>query len=433
MSSNKVVVSISKLVEFLSKKSYIIITVYVVRSASGGDSIRFVEARTPKYQKSFMIYVSQKYKMVPGNSHPIKSINIVPRDPGPMGQGETTRQSEYLNRLKGSFVDCDLTSVSSRYICIYRNNGTSEIYSIGDGDHEEKETTTAGSGCGNLSSTKETPTQKVIKDATLVFESLDETLTLPEEEDPPESIILEEEDADPDESIAADPGEEEVPLEENDVPIADDTTSIPSEVELQFEDAEGESVADVAEFIESPPEIVLEKNKETTKNIPGDQSESINLSFQMEDEDIILGIVYHTIDLLIFYKSVNVLEEKISSIYDVIEDNENSMREDRVSNIEEMAENLVIKIRASHERFIAEEGEMKTQLSQLSSIFDQTANLKDKVKSDTKYIDSKVEIERVYFTTRNTIRDLNIELLRLRDAFDELLDNTHTGLDEMIK
>lgn len=385
--AKRVTVSISKLAEFLTKRLYTIIAVYVCE-----DSIRFVEAKTAKYQKSFMIYISKKYKMVPGDSHKKVIISL--------SNGDSSRQLEYLDKLKGSFIECDLTSVSSRFVCVYRNNGSLEMYFIGTKQDIEDD---------SMEIVKETPIQKVIKDASDVFESLTETLTIP---DISEGGNLEENEM------------EEGDSEED---ISKDSVSTKDEhIELEFEDADGESVSDMAEFIEPPPfreSNITEKSKDI---------KSIH-DIDMEDEDIVLGIIYHTIDLLIFYKSINNLEEKIASIYNIIEDNENALRDERVSTIEEMAEGLVLKIHSAQEKFITEENRLKTQLVQLSSIFDQTTDLKEKIKIDVKYSDAKGDIERVYNQTRNTIKDLNLELLHLRDYFDELLDNVHTSLEELTR
>jgi len=406
-SSKKVTVSIAKLTEFLSKKLYIITNVYVC-----DDSIRFVEARTAKYQKNFMIYVSQKYKMAPDQLHKIIHITLsTPVD--------ASRQSEYIDKLKGSFVDCDITSVSSRFICIHRNNGSLEIYSIGaktKGLEDES----------NTFIVKDTPIQKTIKDVSEVFGNLSEKLTIPDEmtykkEDDEISIVEDQENGEN--------GEDQENGENGEYQENDEDQGTEELVELEFEDAEGESVSDMAEFIEPPPFLNIKTSDKSSTKLSNNKIPTIDL----EDEDIILGIIYHTIELLVLYKNIDTLEEKISTIYSVIEDNENSIRDDRISNIEELAENLIIKIRSSHEKFITEENDLKTQLIQLSSIFDQTSGLKEKIKDDVKYSDAKVDIERVYNQIRNTIRDLNLELLRLRDSFDELLDNVHTSLQETVK
>jgi len=392
--AKRVTVSISKLAEFLAKKLYTIVMVYVCE-----DSIRFVEARTAKYQKSFMIYISQKYKMVPSDSHKKVIISL--------SNGDSSRQLEYLDKLKGSFMECDLTSVSSRFVCVYRNSGSLEMYFIGTKQDMEEDST---------ETIKETPIQKVIKDASAVFESLTETLTIPEAS--PGGDLEEgdqEEEGDPEEG--EDPDGEDIST-----PSGSSTKDEP--IELEFEDADGVDISDMAEFIEPPPfreSKILDKTKDIN---------SIH-DIDMEDEDVVLGIIYHTIDLLIFYKSINNLEEKIASIYNMIEDNENTFRDERVLTIEEMAENLVLKIHSAQEKFIIEENRLKTQLVQLSSIFDQTTDLKEKIKVDVKYSDAKGDIERVYNQTRNTIKDLNLELLHLRDYFDELLDNVHTSLEEL--
>jgi hypothetical protein len=408
----RVTVSITKLIEFLSKHQYGIIAVYVC-----GDMIRFIETRTPKYQKNFIIFVPEKYKMEPNSiGSRYKIINIL------SSQGESSRQSDYLDTLKGSFIDCDLTSVSSKFVYIYRNDGTTEMYSIGLKDTLEV--------AEPKIQQKETPAQKAIKDTTEVFASLKETLEIP-------SI-----------DIVDNGGGEEDDGEEDDGDDVDTTVDDGGDtIELEFEDDEGVSVEDMVEFIEPPPfretkirklgETSSEEIKSTSISTYQDTKSFGSSNFkniiEFEDEDIILGIIYYTINLLVFYKNIKTLEDKIVSVYDTIEDNINSIREDRVSIIEELTEHLLIKLRSSHEKYIVEESELKVQLIKLSSIFEQTAGLKNKINDDTKYSNAKGDIERVYNQTRNTIRDLNLELLRLRDSFDELLDNTHTALQEITK
>ena len=107
---NIVTLSLNKLQKLLHENSYTLVSLYCE-----GDATRFLEVRTPKIQKTFIIALPRKYKLLCSESS-YKRIEIYPSDE------RDSRQIDYLTELKGPLIDCDLVSISSFMVCLYKNN-----------------------------------------------------------------------------------------------------------------------------------------------------------------------------------------------------------------------------------------------------------------------------------------------------------------------
>ena len=68
---SKITLKLEKLTDLFYKHRYILVSVY----CDTGD-IRFVECRTPKYQKTFIIYVPPSYSMKCGTNISTKQEDI---------------------------------------------------------------------------------------------------------------------------------------------------------------------------------------------------------------------------------------------------------------------------------------------------------------------------------------------------------------------
>ena len=165
-----------------------------------------MEAKTPKFQKTFTIHVPTKYKLgCDDETH--KRFQITPIPPSLI----ISRQSDYLSEVKGPLVECDLLAISSTMICLSKNNGSLEYYAIGDYAYqdevetEEKETVDLGD------------VERIVRDATEVMKKFDV-----EVEQPKKDKVLTSDDLEHLKVVT---------------PKATD-----DQIELEFEDQEGESV-----------------------------------------------------------------------------------------------------------------------------------------------------------------------------------------------
>jgi len=377
-------VSIGKLADFLSQRLFSVGAVYV-----NDNDIKFVTVRTPKLQKTFIIYIPNKYKMVNENTHPVIHI-LETRSPLTLA-----RHFEYLSKIKSTFTDSDLVSISADWICLVKNDGSTSGFKMRDGDSDQMEAT------ADVESVSRSDI--LIANATEVFGDVGEELVV-NEMAPPRDVEPTNED----------------PTQGDDSTLEAELTE---PIELEFQDSDGGAIETITEFIGSEREPVKKIRVAPRESKGCDETPLIET----------LRVIHFSIDLNSLYKHIDSLEDRVKSGGDVIDENENDLRDGRVSRIEELATTLVAKIKTSHSQFVDAEMELKTQLSKLTQVFDQTASLKEKIESQpSKYVDAKASVEKVYTQTRITIRDLSTELIKIKDEFDDLLDVAESTLANLV-
>jgi hypothetical protein len=379
--------SLSKFSELLTKHSYSLISTYCA-----GDECRFLEVKTPTYQKTFVIYVPEKYKMV-------VTTDVYRR----LCVGKATsiqpHALSYLVDMKGPLLECDLLSISSTTICVYRHNGTTQCYPIGGSikidEVEPKE---------EVEKDEEDPIKKIESDAVRLIEKLDPGAQ--------HDIVVE---AKPIQTTEKEITFAEVVANEPPVVVINTAQNV-EKVELVFEDNEAEE----------PVEIAV-KQKDTASSKPIDNS----LPSTLEDEEISLGIVYVMVDLPTFLRKVETCEEEIVNCYDALDDNEVETRSQKVKEITTLVESATKKLTEELDKIAKEEVSRKGQLIHLTAVLTQLEKLSSKTK-DIKYATERPEVERVTRQTKNTIHEFNVATLRLRDRADELLTAYITSLKELL-
>ena len=80
-----------------------------------------------------------------------------------------------------------------------------------------------------------------------------------------------------------------------------------------------------------------------------------------------------------------------------------------------------------------EEASLKACLIRLTQFLNQAETLRKKTKGSQKYVDVNSDIDAVYYNTRKTINDLNIQLLQIRDKVDEFLYAYQTSLEDLLE
>ena len=385
--------SLTKLTTLLANHFYGVVSTYCV-----GNEVHFLEARTPKMQKTFVIRVPPKYKME-GNDENYKRFQVthIPAS----GVPPTTRQLDYLMDIKGPLIDCDLLSISSTGMCLYKNNNDVDYYKIGEYDIPEDRSLPEEPEIGGV--------EQIIKEAAILMERLDPH----EEESPPKEI-------------REDPEAEKVETEEVDTPI-----------ELEFDDVESEPTPDKDE---EKPSVLEDKEMDgqegslQVEKKPVQSRRDNALPPMLEDADIGLGIVYYSVDVGVFYKRAGSLEDEIIGVYDTLDDNEDALRESKISEITLLTERVVHKAKLSAEKIKQDEKALKAQLITLSAILEKTEIFQTKINTGDKkkFADVKPDIDRIHTQTRNTIYDINVELLRNRDAAEDILNSIQTSLEEIL-
>lgn len=406
--SADITLSLNKLQKLLHDNSYTLVALYCEN-----QHVKFLELRTPRVQKTFIIALPDKYKLQAGTSH--KTIDIYGVEE------KDSRQLEYLTEIKGPLLDCDLVSVSSFLICSYKNNGEFTTFKFGknntvDTAEEESEDSEI--------------VEKLIKEVNAISEKVDPELKI---------VKTEEEPVEPEEEP-----EEEEP-EDEEIPEKDEPEKEDQAVEIVFEDENGKTFdGEASGILEGDivvPETALEpvelvepvkktKHSETNRkaNFVPENLEALDLS---------LGLIYYSIDIDKFYKKANRkidIEEDIINTYDIIDENENDLRSEKADNITELCAKLTLKVKEEIETYKKEENHLKTQILKLSLVLENAEKLKGKIDSDKadKFLDSKPEINKLYNQTKTTFHDINLEILRNKDRIDDFLVQYQSALEEML-
>jgi hypothetical protein len=523
----KLTLSLTKFVDLLKKYSYFLVSTFCV-----GNDVKFVEVRTPIFQKTFIILIPPKFKMV-CNTDSFKRLDLCE------SKNSNQRQHSFLVDVKGHLMDCDLLALSSTYLSVLRNNGEYTSYKIGtpgsfdftdlaDDDLEEgeidevekivkdtkkmmtdldlsdleedddvsegedKNDDSEGEGGDVLSSAalKEMSVvppavSKKGKKATEIEFADDEGAPIGEEVELLETEFDRDEGAEEvEESPTKGPEEDEETEDEEEGSYGDDEVSdtVFIDDENGVDDEEGEDEEGVngeGETKEEEEDDVAEEKepspppKRTTRSAvkkhfndadsdvsevdsegEGDVSENDerttidavekrpqkrphtdnSLPPNIEETDLGIGIVYVCIELGSFYKKVvGRLEDEIMSCYNTLDDNENDMRDDRSTKIADLAMKLAEKVKISMELCKREELDLKTKLLKLSHILIKINALKAKVElNPTKYVKAKPDIDRLHTQTRTTLFEINVDILRVRDAANEMLEYFRISLESML-
>jgi len=366
--------SLSKITDYLSKFKYFLISVYC-----SGDRCVFIECKTPIHQKTFIIYVPEKYDMIISDEISIKRLNFIRVDK------PSTRQAEYMNTIKG-IIDCDLLSISSNSICVLKNSGAFESFVIreeGGRDYEEFET---------IDEDEITAVDNLEKELGKIASRIEPTKEIPD--------VIEKSD---DESLSMDS-----------FSASDDVIE---KEELIFED-----------IVEKEEEIPV---KEVIKSTESQRDNS--LPTMIEDSEIHLGLIYVLVDLTTFFRKAGNLEGEIIDYYEQIEGNESDARETRLETIKDLSTRLDVMTTDKINKIKEEEASLKACLIRLTQFLNQAETLRKKTKGSQKYVDVNSDIDAVYYNTRKTINDLNIQLLQIRDKVDEFLYAYQTSLEDLLE
>nr|QBK86583.1 MAG: uncharacterized protein LCMAC102_03780 [Marseillevirus LCMAC102] len=409
---SQIKLSLEKLSNLFKLHKYILVAAYCEET-----NIRFLECKTPKQQKTFLVYLPPKYTMCLNEKSLLNRFNITPTNLPP-----SPRQIQFMLDMKGPLLECDLLIISSQMVCMYRNSGDTECYLIGDENEDEKSKEPEDEKSKEIDEITQLE-QKTIK----VLQKVKPGAKLPQ-------IPLQ----DSTEGQSKDSTEEETEGQSKD-------TSENDNIDLVFEDDSGEVFDEVRHTLntaESKLHVVQEKINKRDGETFGDSEDEIEdlitrdnaFPPKMEDGDTILGIIYVMIDIGSFFKKIASYEEEVISLNEHLDDNELDIRKEKLSKIRETAINFLSHAEERLKKVNDEEKELKLQLMRLTVVLAQAEILKTRVeKNPDKYGEIVNESETIYSQTRETTHDLNMELLKLRDTADELLNNYQSSITELLE
>ena len=466
---SKITLKLEKLTDLLRKYRYILVSAY----CDEGD-IRFVEIRTPKYQKTFIVFIPPSYSMKCGSNMSIKQVDIIPSKENP-----TDRQINFMSDMKGPLLECDLLSISSISLCMYKNSGKMQCYKIKGAEEEEpdeieeetdeeetdeitalekdtarvlqkidpknklvtpkiKEQTSSeiSQGTKDLSNgpkktkkTKETTlsTPEINPDDNLTEEQIQqqELLASSENKDGAEEKVVEE-------KIAGEEGEttdEEGESTDGGESTDEGETTDEDATELVFEDEEGNVIEEVEGTLNTTGDI-KEKGVESANVIStGDNS----VPEDLEDLDISLGIIYTVIAIGSFFKKIDKYEENIVEIYEQLDDNELDVRKESLIRLKDATADFLEQSEKRMKEINSKEVELKADLLRLTVILAQANAMKAEIASNEKQLSGETPaVEKIYIQTRKNVHDINLELLRLRDQANEILANYFLSIKELM-
>lgn len=398
---SKIKLSSNLFLKFLADNHCAVSTVYCIKTSDKIPQVCFVECRTPKQQKTFLVRVPEKYIL---NWKGETKVVYIKKDSEDL-QG---RQLQYLSSIRGPLLECDLIAISSTSLCWYRNSDESSNYELVDGEESDSEEPEEDDVITDLE-----------KGASKVLEKVGGS-KIPVKEDPDSK--------DPEDP--EDPEDSEDPED----PKGDSEPDSEAKVELVFQDEEGEPIDDIKEFIEPDEEAIskgLTKAKEQTTSEVEKSTSLPNLVYS----DIVLGIVYPAIDMGSFYRKAKqpTFEKEIVSFCEQIDKNILQMRQTKLQEIRDLTSSFLTRASSRLKEIEEQEKQIKTALLRLTVLHCQVQVMKNKVETNPKLQDERSGIEDLDKRIRQTISDLNIDLLRQQDAAEELLLNYHSSISELME
>lgn len=518
MSSTKPL-SFSKLVTVIEDCGYKIRTVYVEDRKA-----RFIECESPRYRKTFLIYIPSKYTIV-GEINFRKFTVVHEKDK------LTSRQFDYLVSIRGTITDYGIASLSSRSVCIYKKDEKLSCFEIirdsptkqkkKEKDRDNDIVKFLENATKNiLSQTRPTrpdlprpkrsgKTSSPAPSSTPAVAAVTEEVPTPVEEfeiQPDEDYYNSEEETT---SLHRELSEEELEQRVADIDkgliIETEETILLGEAALSGtakddSKSRSETVPRVVREIECKDkckeekediEVVLDTVDEESGEVPSDGTSpenaviadsdefaTVELEFEgyqpkdlkedldsnlleeriplsrhnseefetrdgkirnvmidnsppeeIETTSIVIGIVYVAVDLRDFLRAIGKdLEEKLIEVYQTIDQNEVEIRERRLTEILTVAKDFIQKAPEKLLAFEEKEQSINDKLFKLNELYDSLEEESEKAKGKETI---QSDIRKVKEQIRQTIGNMNMQILRIKDNADELLDDWKFSVDAM--
>jgi len=366
---------------FLQKHQYRLDRIY-----SKKDESLFLQCRSPKHQHVFIVHVTDLYQMkIPSSGYEVLNVELSRED-------LPSHRSRFMLDVKGTLVDCDFATISSKNICLYTSSDDNmTVYLLTPDKNEHEPDVEEEEPMDELSRLEETT--KTLLDS---FNPRSEKL----HENHPEVVL-----------------EAPKPVMEIDIQTkADnqDDTTIPE--------------------LEHPP---VQKEEEQTE-YDSEEGEKMfidnSVPPQLEESDIFFGLVYVVVGISEFYSDVIRFERKLTKIYEILDENELEMRKKRFDDLEMKLQDVGSSMRTRFNSLIEEEKDLRHQQVRLSVVMIQTNIIKEKINNNrlSQPLDKISQVETIYNGTQETIHELNMEILSLRDRVNEYISNCDASLNDLL-
>lgn len=437
--SKKATLSLDKFNNLLKRNKYILTSVYCVNR----NIIRFAECRTPKHQKTFIVYIPPKYNMIWSEGKVEKRFDIVEE----FEEEPNTQQLQYISDMKGPLLECDVLVVSSESLIMQEKNKIPQLFYIHydkeeDGETEDDNNEQSVSDEEGDENHEDDEVLQLEKKANTVFEKVTGKKRK-KKESTKDNESKEEKSEDKKETGKTDKDSQSKETEktnkddkkETDKNNESDEEGDSKKVELVFEDENGELVDDVTTKLED-----IDSNEESDDDINdseenfSDQEIDNSIPSDIEEGEVFIGIMYVLINISNFFKKTKEYEEEIIGCYKKLDNIEGENRSKKINEIKDICETFIIKSTDRIKGIEEEEKRIKEQLARVSVVMAQSNALLSKIEHDPDKYGNEVakEVSSVYDKTRVTIHDFNIELAKLRDESNELLSNYKMALNEIL-
>lgn len=372
----------------INKYNYFIKTLY----ANSDEECLYIELKSPKFRKVFFIHIPLNYCMKVKDQPNIKYITPF--------QSENT--TSYITSFNPKI--CDIVNISSDKFSFYDKdfieNGEVIFYTFGKEEKIEDE---------------KTKKHKLIKNIEKDFNQLKEKLV-----DKEEFIHVKNENKELDKPIFKDKSgkiiEEGSELEKLIIESAP-TLKINFDKNKSIVIPNSNSNSNSKELEHEIEEVIGEKD-ESLEELEDEEDEYEDLNNDIpstiSSEPVEIGLFYVCIDFSEFFEKIQEFEDSLINYYIELDEKEKIFRkkftEDLKNAIESSKEKLDKKINEMEHK----EEDLRLQIQKLTKILNQCEMLEKKKLGDE-------EIHQLIKKTRNTIDELNMECLKLRDDMNKIL------------
>lgn len=452
--------SYKKFSKLLTQNGYSISLIYY-KANDDTRNVIFFETKLPKSQKNVIVYISPtKYVMSLPKEVQYKTIEIVSVEDERVKSAAfilTERSLHYLIGVRGPLIESDMAVVSSNGVCYTKFNGENYCYFMASKVKKIEEDIEEGITSEDGESADED--EIALLEASVKKVAKKEGVQLEAKIEKEKEVFKEKEDLKTEERV--DSVNKEI-SEEPKVEIESEAKTVEAEIEpVELEFVEDSSTEVVVEDESNEEECSLassssesEDSKETnpvaSKSVvlskhSGKQpsEEGIKLSHRTnyvvpEELDVYYGIVYVSIDINTLYKSIVDYESEALSIYEQVEDNEKDMRITRLNTTKKNLEIAAKYVDTRVKNIELEERGLKYQLLRLTGILHNIDTLKKNKKIDGKGIENVVnsnlsELNKIYDKTRKTVHEVNLQLLKKREEYEEILANYEYSIAELLE
>ncbi len=374
---HRIPLSFEKLVQLLDRYKYDIDKIYCVE-----DNIKFIQIKSPRYQKIFFINIPDRFVMTCETFCTIYQSH------------ENIQQKDYMEMLS-EVLSTDIICMTNENICYYKKHF--EFYSF----------------------------KEVVKRAAIIMK----------EDDVISKLESEFNDL-----------KKKVNTVDNMVMVKNKSTSSPKvelifEDNEGNEIKKGEDLEKM--IITQKKKIHIDKNTVVDLDLCESAEESPIMSQESDDEsidetivdinefpttenEISIGMIYICVDIDKFFKNAKTFEDKLLEEYQILDKKEQESREEKIHKIEEIIETFKINSLDRIQHIEIEENNIKQHLHRLSSVLLSCGNLQKNAKDE----ESKQDVQEITEKTKKAIADLNLKLLQLRDDAHTILDKCSKYVEE---